>query len=101
MKKSQGTAGFSVRLPKYEKEEKRTNLFFSGGIGNDTRVLLENRSPQGIEAVDLFVYRIRKELGGFASVPEELDTVTLTAGIGENAPEIRQWTCEKFRWLSL
>jgi acetate kinase len=80
---------------------RESGLLGVSGISNDMRVLLKNRSPEALEAVDLFVYRIRKELGGFASVLEGLDAVVFTAGIGENAPEIRRLVCEKFLWLGL
>ncbi|MCP4115537.1 MAG: acetate/propionate family kinase [Desulfobacteraceae bacterium] len=80
---------------------RESGLLGVSGISNDMRVLLENESPKAMEAVDLFVYRIRKELGGFASVLEGLDAVVFTAGIGENAPEIRRRICEKFSWLGL
>jgi acetate kinase len=80
---------------------RESGLLGVSGISNDMRVLLKNRSPEALEAVELFVYRIRKELGGFASVLEGLDAVVFTAGIGENAPEIRRRVCEKFLWLGL
>jgi len=80
---------------------RESGLLGISGISNDMRVLLKNRSPEALEAVELFVYRIRKELGGFASVLEGLDAVVFTAGIGENAPEIRRRICEKFLWLGL
>ncbi len=80
---------------------RESGLLGVSGISNDMRVLLENRSPEALEAVDLFVYRIRKELGALASVLEGLDAVVFTAGIGEHAPEIRRRVCEKFLWLGL
>lgn len=78
-----------------------SGLLGVSGVSNDMRVLLENRSPSAMEAVELFVYRIRKELGGLAAVLGGLTAVVFTAGIGEHAPEIRERICEDFQWLGI
>ncbi len=41
-------------------------------------------------AVDIFCYRVRKYIGAYAAAMGGLDAVVFTAGIGENAPEIRR-----------
>ena len=51
------------------------------------------------EAVDLFVYRICRELGSLAAALGGLDALVFTAGIGEHAPEIRRRVCEQAAWL--
>ena len=53
------------------------------------------------EAVDLFVYRICRELGSLAAALGGFDAIVFTAGIGEHAPEIRRRVCEKAGWLGL
>jgi acetate kinase len=40
-------------------------------------------------AVEMFCYRIKKYLGAYTAILGKLDAVALTAGIGENAAEIR------------
>ena len=53
------------------------------------------RAPRGTEpraklAVDLFVYRIGRELGSLAAALGGLDAIVFTAGIGENSAAIRE-----------
>ena len=42
------------------------------------------------EAVELFVYRISRELGSLAAALGGLDALVFTGGIGENAAEVRR-----------
>ena len=58
------------------------------------RTLLASDEPHAAEAVDLFVYRIGRELGSLAAALGGLDALVFTAGIGEHAPEIRRRVCE-------
>ena len=57
------------------------------------RTLLASDRPEAKEAVDLFVYRIGRELGSLAAALGGLDALVFTAGIGEHAPEIRARVC--------
>ena len=45
-----------------------------------------SNEPRAKLAVDLFVYRIGRELGSLAAALGGLDALVFTAGIGENAP---------------
>jgi acetate kinase len=71
------------------------------GISNDMRELLSSRDTRADEALDLFVYRIGRELGAMVAALGGLDGLVFTAGIGEHAPEIRRRVCEKASWLGL
>lgn len=71
------------------------------GISSDMRDLLENAAPKAQLAVDLFVFRIVRELGALAAVMGGIDGLVFTAGIGENAPEIRARVCDAARWLGI
>jgi acetate kinase len=51
--------------------------------------------------VDYFIYRAAKEIGALAAVLGGLDGLVFTAGIGENAPEIRSRICQACLWLGL
>jgi acetate kinase len=51
--------------------------------------------------VDYFVYRVAKEIGALAAVLGGLDALVFTAGIGENAPEIRRRIGEASAWLGI
>lgn len=71
------------------------------GISDDMRALLGSRDPRAAEAIDLFVYRIGRELGSLAAALGGLDALVFTAGIGENAAEIRRRVCEDAAWLGV
>lgn len=76
-------------------------LGVSGGLSNDMRVLLEAGTPEARQAVDLFVYRVVKEMGALAATIGGLDALVFTAGIGERATEIRRRVCEQAAWLGI
>jgi len=78
-----------------------SGLLGVSGISNDMKTLLASEKPNAAEAVELFVYRICRELGSLAAALGGLDTLVFTAGIGEHAPEIRRRVCEKAAWLGL
>jgi acetate kinase len=80
---------------------KESGLLGISGISNDLRDLLQSREPRAIEAIDYFVYRIGQELGAMAAVLGGLDALVFTAGIGENAPEIRRRVCRDAAWLGI
>jgi acetate kinase len=52
-------------------------------------------------ALDLFVYRIGRELGSLAAALGGLDALVFTGGIGENAAAIRARVCRDAAWLGL
>jgi acetate kinase len=65
------------------------------------RVLLKSDLPDARLAVDLFVYRIGRELGSLAAALGGVDAIVFTAGIGEHQPPIRARVCEQARWLGV
>jgi acetate kinase len=65
------------------------------------RELLKNDSAHAAEAIDLFVYRIGRELGSLAAALGGLDVLVFTAGIGEHAVPVRARVCENARWLGV
>ncbi|MEF8708942.1 MAG: acetate/propionate family kinase [Candidatus Accumulibacter propinquus] len=80
---------------------KRSGLLGLSGIGNDMRVLEASDAPRARLAIDHFVYRISRELGGLAAVLGGVDALVFTAGIGENSAHIRQLVCRQAQWLGL
>ena len=60
-----------------------SGLLGVSGIVSDMRTLLESENPRSRLAVDLFVYRIRRELGSLAAALGGLDAIVFTGGIGE------------------
>jgi acetate kinase len=71
------------------------------GISNDMRILLASDDPRAALAIELFVWRIARELGALAAVLGGLDGFVFTAGIGERSPEIRTRVCERAAWLGI
>jgi acetate kinase len=71
------------------------------GVSNDVRDLLASDAPGARLALDYFVYRIGRELGSLAAALGGLDGLVLTAGIGENSPEIRARICGRAEWLGV
>ncbi len=71
------------------------------GISNDMRDLLASDDPHAAQAIELFVYRICRELGALAAALGGLDGLVFTAGIGERSPEIRERVCTRAAWLGI
>src|SRR5436190_1493943 len=80
---------------------KKSGLIGISGISNDMRDLLGREEPEAKLAVDYFIYRIAKEIGGLAAALGGLDALVFTAGIGENSAEIRRRVCEASAWLGI
>jgi acetate kinase len=80
---------------------RESGLLGVSGISADMRDLLASDDPRAKQAVELFVYRIVRELGSLAAAAGGLDALVFTAGIGENAPEIRERVCRQSAWLGI
>jgi acetate kinase len=79
----------------------QSGLLGVSGISSDLRVLLASPDPRARLAIDLFVYRIGRELGSLAAALGGLDAVVFTAGIGENSAAIRERVCWDAAWLGV
>jgi acetate kinase len=79
----------------------QSGLLGVSGISSDLRTLLASPDPRAAEALDLFVYRIGRELGSVAAALVGLDALVFTGGIGENAAAIRARVCRGAAWLGL
>ncbi len=71
------------------------------GISHDMRTLLASDAPEAAEAIDYYVFRIRRELGAMAAVLGGIDGVVFCGGVGENAAPIRARVLEGMDWLGL
>jgi len=79
----------------------QSGLLGVSGISSDMRTLLASDAPTAKEAVDLYVYRIGRELGSLAAALGGLDAIVFTAGIGENSAELRRRVCGDAAWLGV
>jgi acetate kinase len=78
-----------------------SGLLGLSGVSGDMRALLASPDPAAREAVDVFVYRIARELGSLAAAAGGLDVLVFTGGIGEHAAEIRARVCTQAAWLGV
>jgi acetate kinase len=79
----------------------KSGLLGVSGISSDMRTLLDSIDPKAAFAVDLFVYRIGRELGSLAAALGGLDALVFTAGIGEHSAPIRERVCQTAEWLGV
>ena len=78
-----------------------SGLLGVSGVSSDMRTLLASDLPSAQLAIDLYLYRIRRELGALTAVLGGLDALVFTAGIGENSAAIRARICHDAAWLGL
>jgi acetate kinase len=79
----------------------QSGLLGMSGISSDMRALLASNDPRSKLAVDLYCYRIRRELGSLAAALGGLNAIVFTAGIGENSTAIRERVCRDAAWLGV
>ncbi|UOA09810.1 acetate/propionate family kinase [Methylobacter sp. S3L5C] len=79
----------------------QSGLLGVSGISNDMRLLLASNHPHAEEAIELFVYRIGREIGSLTAALGGLDALVFTGGIGEHCAVIRAKICYQALWLGL
>jgi acetate kinase len=79
----------------------QSGLLGVSGISSDMRTLLASTDSRAAEAIELFVYRIGREVGSLAAALGGLDALVFTGGIGENAVSLRARVCRDAAWLGL
>jgi acetate kinase len=78
---------------------RRSGLLGVSGESGDVRVLLASDRLEAREALDLFVYRLSREIGGLAAALGGVDRLVFTAGVGENAAPIREGVLRACAWM--
>ncbi|WP_175945396.1 acetate/propionate family kinase [Caballeronia sp. BCC1704] len=78
-----------------------SGLLGVSGVSGDMRALLASSDARARFAIDLYVYRIAREIGSMSAALHGLDALVFTAGIGEHAAEIRRRVCEEARWWGI
>jgi acetate kinase len=71
-----------------------SGLLGLSGISSDVRDLLASPAPEARAALSHFAWRVRREVGALVATLGGIDALIFTAGVGENAPPIRQMVCE-------
>lgn len=69
----------------------KSGLLGVSGLSNDMRTLrgAAAENAQARDALDMFAYRVTREIGSLASALGGVDALVFTAGIGENDAELR------------
>jgi acetate kinase len=80
---------------------RRSGLLGVSGISSDMRTLRASPDPAAMEAIDLFVYRIVREIGSLSAALGGLDAIVFTGGIGENDAATRAEIASGCAWLGL
>ena len=78
---------------------KNSGLLGVSGITSDMRTLRQSDDPRAREAIDLFVYRIVREIGSLAAALGGLDGLVFTGGIGQRDARTRHEVAAGCSWL--
>jgi acetate kinase len=78
---------------------KKSGLLGVSGISSDMRTLRESNDPNAREAIDLFIYRIVREIGSLAAALGGLDAIVFTGGIGQNDAATRREVIAGCAWV--
>jgi len=71
------------------------------GVSYDMRELEASDKPEAQQAIEYFVFRIRRELGGLAAVLKGIDAIVFCGGIGEHAFHVRERVLEGMEWIGV
>jgi acetate kinase len=80
---------------------RRAGLLGMSGTTGDLRELLADGRSQARDAVDLYVYRIRKMIGAYLAVLRGADGIVFGGGAGEHSPELRKRVLEPMNWCGV
>lgn len=78
---------------------KKCGLLGVSGISSDMRTLRQSEDPKAREAIDLFIYRIVREIGSLAAALGGLDGLVFTGGIGQRDAKTRREVAAGCAWL--
>ena len=78
-----------------------SGLFGLSGISSDVRDLLTSESRDAAMAIDFFCLHVAQEIAKLTVSIGGLDGLVFTAGIGENAPQVRRRVLEHLSWSGL
>ncbi|MGV8803712.1 MAG: acetate/propionate family kinase [Polaromonas sp.] len=79
----------------------QSGLLGVSGVSSDMRTVEASGTPHAQQALALYAWRLRLELGGMAAALGGLDALVFTAGIGENSASLRRRACQDASWLGI
>ncbi len=74
------------------------------GVSADMRQIraaIEENKPRAKLAFDVYIHRLRAQIGAMLPSLGRLDALVFTAGVGENSPDVRASACEAFEFIGL
>ena len=80
---------------------RKSGLLGVSGLSSDMRAQRASSERAAKEAIELFVYRIVREIGSLAAALGGLDVLVFTGGIGENDAATRAEVADGCSWLGL
>jgi acetate kinase len=83
---------------------KASGLKGISGLSGDMREIsaaIAQGNPRAKLAFDIYVHRLRSQIGAMLASLGGLDVLVFTAGVGENQPTVRAAACEVFEFLGL
>ncbi|MDO5687401.1 MAG: acetate/propionate family kinase [Neisseria sp.] len=80
---------------------RQSGLLGVSGLSADMRVLRASDEAAARLAIDLYTYRVVREIGGLSAVLGGLDVLTFSAGIGENDAVLRAEVCAALAYLGV
>ncbi len=78
---------------------KKSGLLGVSGFSSDMKTLRESDDPRAREAIDLFIYRIVREIGSLAAALGGVDGLVFTGGIGQRDARTRTEVVAGCGWL--
>ena len=97
LQRERGMSAAEVEHLLYEE----SGLLGVSGVSADMRILLASTDSAAAEAIDLFTFRVAKEVAAMANTLGGLECLVFTGGIGEHSKEIRQQVCDRLRWVGV
>jgi acetate kinase len=83
---------------------RKSGLAGLSGVGADFRDIqaaAERGEVRARLALDVFVHRLRKYIGGYAALLGGADAIVFTGGIGENSALVRERVCDRLGFLGV
>ncbi len=83
---------------------KKSGLLGFSGVSSDLRDVVQQLLTRMKElqlAMDTYIYRVAKYIGSYTAAMNGVDAITFTAGVGENAPDLREDICEILGYLGV
>jgi acetate kinase len=96
-----GISGFSGDMREIIEAMKETADPKGTARADDPALADASKAKRAKLAFDMFVHRLRREIGSMIAVLGGIDVLIFTAGIGENSADVRRAACEALRFAAV